>query len=72
MVWHSTMCSSNAADDSKLYRELRDSCTVGLLRRRVWRLGLVTCDCRGILHNLFCGHCHPVRTAFSDTVILEV
>ena len=38
----------------------------------VWRLGLVTCALRGVIHNIVRGYRHPARTAFSDTVIIAV
>ena len=72
MVWYSAMCSSSAADDRTSYRELRYSCFVVPLRRRVWRLGLVACAWRGVLHNLVRRHRYPVRIYFTDTLILVV
>ena len=66
------MFSSTASDDGTLYRELRYSFPVGPLRRRVWGLILLTWVWRGILHNIVRGHRHPVKTYFSETVILVV
>ena len=55
-----------------MYRGLIDSRPVVPLRRGVFMLLSVTWALGVILHNLVCGHRHPFRTAYSDTVIVAV
>ena len=69
---NSSMCSSTDADYRAVYIGLRDLCPVGPLMMRVCMLRSVTWAWSGIHHNIVCGHRHPLRTAFYDTVILEL
>ena len=59
-------------DVGTVYRKLVDFFPMGPLMRRVCMLKSMTWALRGILHNLVCGHHHPFKTAYSDTVIVEV
>ena len=71
-LFNISMCSCTDSDEGKVYREFMDSCHVVPLRMRVCMLRSVTWSWSGISHNIVHGDRHPLRTAFSDTVVLAV
>ena len=65
-------CSSMAVVLRNSYNELRECWTSGIYSIRVSVFKILTCDVKGMLHSVDCGHHHPFNTASSDTIILVV
>ena len=65
-------CSIMVLVRGNSYNELRECWPLGLSISMVSVFKYLTCDIKGIIYRLYCGHCHPFNTASLGTIVLLV